>query len=133
MVKPNGDIIQDEHDATLLAKRVVLVGFARSTVVENTITVTGTGETTLLTAVTGYFLDLTALTIANTSATGVRVDVRDATAGTVKFSFWVPANDTRGIVFQIPKPQSAVSNNWTVQASASVTDLRIYAQAVKML
>lgn len=90
-----------------------------------------TAETTIITSVASTFLDLTALTISNTSATGVRVDLRDATAGSVIASLYVPPTDVRGIVFQVPLPQTSAANNWTLQSSASVTDLRVFAQFIK--
>lgn len=93
-------------------------------------TITNTNETTIVTAAASEFHDLLALTIANTSATAVRVDLRDDTAGTIILSWYLPAGDTRGAVFNDDKPllQTAAGDNWTLQASASVTDLRVFAQ-----
>lgn len=94
-----------------------------------TITLSSTTETTLLASVSARFLDITNLIIANTSATGVRVDFRSTTGGAVVFSVWVPPtttiahNDSSGIL------QATVTTNWTAQLSAAVTDVRIYAKA----
>jgi len=91
-------------------------------------TITNNSENTVITGVASEFHDLLAMTIANTSATAVRVDIRDATAGTVIFSWYLPAGDTRGAVFKKPLKQTTAGNNWTVQSSAAVTDLRVFAQ-----
>lgn len=99
----------------------------------NAITLTSTTETTLLAAGgAGIFRDLTALILTNTSATGVRVDFRDATAGAVRFSVYVPPTDTRGVSLGgVAIPQTTANNNWTAQLSAAVTDVRIYAIGVE--
>lgn len=104
----------------------------RDLITDVTVTITAsTAETTILAAVASTFLDLTAVMVSNTSATAARVDFRDTTAGTIRFSLYVPAGDVRGMVLQVPRPQAAVNTNWTAQSSASVTDLRVYMQAVQ--
>jgi hypothetical protein len=118
--------------ADILGKLVVRAEAPRERVVTNTITLSSTTETTLIAAgAAGVFRDLTMITLANTSATGVRVDIRDATAGTVRWSFWVPATQTVGAVLRVPWPQTTAANNWTAQLSAAVTDVRIAAQAIE--
>lgn len=100
---------------------------------KNAITLTSTTETTLLSAGgSGVFHDLTKLLIANTSGTDVRVDFRDATGGSVIFSVFAPAGQTVGVsAGDDPIPQTTANNNWTAQLSAAVTDVRIFAQAIK--
>lgn len=93
---------------------------------QNTTITASTSEATIVTAAASTFNDLVALVISNTSATPVRLDVRDTTGGTVLFSLEVPASDTRGFVLTGSSiPQATVNTNWTIQSSASVTDLRI--------
>jgi hypothetical protein len=46
---------------------------------------------------------LTSVSISNTSATAVEVDLRDGAAGAVKWTFPVPAN-TSGVVYSFPVP-----------------------------
>jgi len=97
---------------------------------QNTITLSSTTETTLLTAVTARFLDITTLIVANTNATTpVRVDFRSTTGGAVVFSVWVNANTTVHITDPTGILQAAVNTNWTATLSAAVTDVRIYAKA----
>jgi hypothetical protein len=118
--------------ADILGKLVVRVGASRQLIVQNTITLTTTTETTLLTAGSaGVFLDLTMLIISNTSATAVRVDIRDATAGTVRMSLYAPAGQTIGFTHPVTFTQTTAANNWTAQLSAAVTDVRIVAQAIQ--
>ncbi|MGH9970671.1 MAG: hypothetical protein ACREBG_23170, partial [Pyrinomonadaceae bacterium] len=125
-----GDLVGLMTD--ILGKQVTRAEAPRERVVQNTITLTATTETTLIAAgAAGVFRDLTAVTLANTSATGVRVDVRDATAGTVRWSFWVPATQTVGAVLRVPVTQTTAANNWTAQLSAAVTDVRIFAQSIE--
>ena len=102
---------------------------------DQTTTISGsTAETTVLTAGgAGVYHDLLTVLVANTSATAVRVDFRDTTGGSVRFSLYVPAGDTRGFAPPVaPVAQAAANTNWTAQGSASVTDLRVFVQAAKM-
>lgn len=102
----------------------------RRFVVEGAVTVTGTGETTVLVAgSTLVYHDLTLIFCSNTSATGVRMDFRDDTGGTVRFSLSLPAGDIRGVAPRIPIKQTTSGKNWTIKASASVTDVRCFIQA----
>lgn len=115
-----------------LGRQVTVLNQVRDLVTDATTTITSsTTETTILAAAASTFHDLTALVVINTSATAVRVDFRDATAGTIRFALYIPAGDTRGFVLQVPRPQTTVNNNWTAQCSASVADVRIFIQAVK--
>src|SRR3989304_2485586 len=112
-------------------RQVVTPHGDRGLITDNQITLTTTTETTLLAQVASTFLDLLSLVIANTSATGVNVKIRDTTGGTVKINIYVPANDTRGVVFQVPKNQAAVNTNWTAQLSGAVSSIEIMTPAVK--
>jgi hypothetical protein len=110
---------------------VALTNAMRDLVGSATITLSSTTtETTLVGATASVFHDLTAVTVSNTSATAARVDFRDNTGGSVIFPLYVPAGDVRGIVFQVPQPQTSVNTNWSAQSSASVADLRIFAQFI---
>ena len=87
-------------------------------------------ETTLIAAVASVFNDLLSLSVINTSATNCQVDFRDSTAGTIRFTLFVPAFDTRGVVFNVPMPQNAVNNNWTAQCGTSVSSIIITGQSI---
>lgn len=78
------------------------------------VSVTNGTETTLLAGVAGSFLDCIAIMASNASDAAVSVDVRAVTAGNVVHTIRVPANGTAGWAPQIPWPQDATGNNWTV-------------------
>jgi len=128
----NGQRVLAMYDK--FGRRVVLPVTIRDLVSSGSVTVTTTTETTLLAAGgSGVFLDLTALACTNTSATLTRVDIRDATAGTVRISMALAASGG-GFVLPlqgVPWPQTTANNNWTMQLSTAVTDVRCNIEAVK--
>jgi len=126
----DGDRVNAAFDD--IGRQVVVLNQVRDLTTHGTATISTTSETTILSAAgAGVYLDLTAITIANTSATDVRVDIRDASSGTVRLSFLAPAGQTVGAVFQVPVTQAAANNAWTAQLSSAVTDVRVFMQAVK--
>jgi hypothetical protein len=96
------------------------------------VTLTSTTETTIVAAVASIFNDLRAVVITNTSATGVRVDFRTVTAGTVVFSVWVPATTTITVNLPVVARQATVNTAWTAQLGTAVTDVRITAFAIQV-
>lgn len=118
-----------------IGRLVVVASHARELVVTANVNLTTTTETTLFAAGgAGVFLDLTQLIITNDGSNAVNVTIRDATAGTVRAVFAVgkitiPANIQAN--FTPPWPQTTANNNWTVQLSASVSTVHIFAMAVK--
>jgi hypothetical protein len=135
----NPTAVTDGQRVTLkadkLGRLVVVQGQIRELAVQNTITLTSTTETTLIAAgAAGVFHDVTGLILTNTSATGVRVDFRDTTGGTVRFSIFLAASGGGAVVMpNTPLTQTTAALNWTAQLSAAVTDVRIFAQAIKNL
>jgi len=97
------------------------------------ISLTSTTETTLIAAGgAGVFRDLVMLMMSNEAATEVRVDFRDATAGTVLFSIDLAPDGGGAIVpFRVPWPQATANGNWTAQLSAAVSTVYITALAVE--
>jgi hypothetical protein len=108
---------------------VVRQGQIRAAQSQNNVTLTTTTETTLLAAVASLFQDITELEIANTSASAVRIDLRTTTGGAVVRSFNLLAGETKQFTWKTGLLQAAVNTNWTVQASAALTDIRIGAVA----
>lgn len=93
-----------------------------------------TAETTIVTAgAAGIFNDIYGLVLANTGVTTTKVDIRDATAGTIIGTFEVPAGETRG--FMLPAgsaiPQTTAANNWTAQCASATTAMEITALYIK--
>ena len=124
----------DRTDATFddIGRQVVVLNHVRDLETHAKITLTSTTETTLLSAAgAGIFHDVTKIIITNTSATAVRVDIRDATAGTTVLEVAIAANGGAVLDFPVPLKQATANNNWTAQLSAAVTDVRVFMQAVK--
>lgn len=126
----DGQVVNEMLDK--FGRGVMLNNAFRDIIASQTTTITSsTAETTIITAIASTFADLASIMVSNTSATAVRVDFRDTTAGSVLFSIYVPAGDMRGVNLTSPWPQTSVNTNWTAQSSASVSDLRIAAQYIK--
>lgn len=120
--------------ADKLGRQVVVIGQVRDLKTDAQLTLTSSvAETTLLAAVASTFQDMYGLIIENTSATPCEVEFRDTTGGALRFSFEVPANDTRG--FMLPSSdgykQAAVNTNWTAKCITSVASIKISALFVK--
>lgn len=97
-------------------------------------TITNTNETTIVSAGSaGIFRDIFLLLVSNTSATAVNVTIRDATAGTTVFVLAVPAGQTVGYAIAACDAikQTTAANNWTAQASASVSSVIVTAAYVE--
>lgn len=133
----NPTAVTDGQRVNLIADKLgkqVVVGSIRDLKVQQTTTITNsTTETTILTAVAATFLDLYGLIITNTSATACTVTIKDATAGTTRFVYAIPANDTRQFI--VPESaahnQAVVNTSWTATCSSAVTSIVITAMAVK--
>ena len=92
------------------------------------LSLTNATETTLIAQSAGVFRDLVQLILSNESATEVRVDFRDTTAGAVAFSIDLyPDGGGAVIPFRVPWPQTTVNTNWTVQCSTGVTTVYVSA------
>lgn len=126
----DGDAVRRMMDD--LGRSVVVPYVPRDLITHNTITLSDTTETTLIAAGgANVFRDLVLLVISNTSGTKVRVDIRDDTGGTIRWSVEVAA-DGGGVVIKFPVPltQALADDNWTAQLSAGVTDVRVNAIAI---
>jgi len=126
----DGDVVNALHDK--LGKRISIPAL-REVKANQTTTITGTSETTIVTAGgSGVFADLYRLIITNTSATAVTVTIKDATAGTTRYVFAVPAAATVGFSADAGSAakQSAANNNWTATVSGSVTSIVITVETV---
>ena len=107
---------------------------ARTTRGRQVTTITGTSETTIVTAgATGVLRDVFLLLIANTSATATVVTIKDATAGTTVMTLAVPAGQTVGYVVSACDAikQTTAANNWTATLGTGVTSVFITAAYVE--
>jgi hypothetical protein len=127
----DGDAVRSMRDD--LGRTVVAPHSVRDRAVGNRITLSSTTETTLIAAGgAGVFRDLIFLVLSNESATEVRVDIRDATSGTVRLSVDLAADGGGAVIpFPVPYPQATANNNWTAQLSAAVSTVYITGMAVE--
>jgi hypothetical protein len=103
---------------------------ARTTRGRQVTTITGTSETTIVTAgSSGVFRDLFMLLLTNSSATATVVTIKDATAGTTVMTLAVPAGQTVGYTLSAcdAVKQSSSANNWTATLGTGVTSLFVSA------
>jgi len=129
----DGDVVNALHDK--LGKRISIPALREVKAIQTT-TITGTSETTIVTAGgSGVFKDLYRLVMTNSSATAVTVAIKDATAGTTRYTFAVPAGATVGFSADAGSAavQSAAANNWTAQVSSAVSSIIITAETVANL
>ncbi len=126
----DGDAVRQMHDDV---GRPVNYPFApRDLIVHNRITLTSTTETTLIALAASTFHDLVFLSLSNESATEVRVDIRDDTTGTIRFSIDLAPDGGGAIIkFPVPLTQALQGDNWTAQLSAAVSTVYITAIAIK--
>ena len=62
------------------------------------------------------YTDITSVTFTNTSGYGTEVVLSDGTNG---YYWYVPANDSRGAVFNVPLAAKTVNTAWTVSCWSS--------------
>lgn len=105
----------------------------RENLVQNTITLTTTAETTLIAAQgAGICCDLTKLILSNVSASLVSVTIRDATTGTARLLVGLAASGGGAVIdFPTPFKQTTGNNNWTATLSGNASSVYVTAQAVK--
>jgi len=102
---------------------------------KQTTTITSsTAETTIVSAEASRYHDIYGLKIANKSATGTLVTIRDDTGGTAVDFIYVPAAETRGYMLSSSDafPQTAVNKNWTAQCGTSVDSVYITVNYVSL-
>jgi len=125
-VVTNGQRINTRHDK--VGRLVVRPYQHRERVARAWVQVSNTTETTLLAAQgAGIFADLTHLSIFNSSATTVNVELRSVSGGSTTMVFTVPAGGGVVLPFPVPVPQATANSAWSVQASGSVSVLNINA------
>ena len=129
----DGDVVNALHDK--LGKRISIPALRELKAIQTT-TITGTSETTIVTAGgSGVFKDLYRLVVTNTSATATSVTIKDATAGTTCYVLALPAASTVGFSADAGSAaiQSAAANNWTATVANAVTSIVITAETVANL
>ena len=74
---------------------------------------------------------ITCVSIANTSATAVTVDLRDGTGGAVLFTFMVPAGGGIVVPFSPPLRQPTVNTALAIDGSAAATTITVSVNGFK--
>lgn len=99
---------------------------------QQTFTATTT-ETTLIAGVSGLFYDVTQLHCTNSSAIGTVFELRDATAGTLRDSWWLAPGGGFAAPINPSSPfrQSATGGNWTGKTVTSVSSAFCTIQVVQ--
>lgn len=93
----------------------------RDRVTTKRVAISTTTETELIAAGgVGVFRDLSSLIMSNESTTKVRVDIRDALAGTVRYSVELAPGTPFPITLPVPHPQAVANTAWTMKLSAAV-------------
>lgn len=102
--------------------------FAQGTITASTI------ETTVIAAVAAESHDLYQIIVTNMSTTGTETSLRDATAGTVRETLYVPALSTVGWSLPVDSavPQTAQNANWTLQCATSVSSIKYTLRYIKV-
>lgn len=120
---------------TDLAGRQVVTFTDRALVTQATGSQTSTTEATILSAGgANVFLDLTLLMITNSNTTtAAQVQIRDATAGTIRMEHMIPPNSGLVINFPVPFKQTTANNNWTIDLQAAVSTVYYTVQAIQRL
>jgi hypothetical protein len=122
MVRPMGDVF---------GRLVVLPQAPRDLVDDEILTITSSTSVQSFTKSAGStFYDIAALIIENKSSTGTEVIIYNNDGTTERCRFYVPATDTRGVVFQVPLKAAAVNVVWKAKTVTSVASVYITAQYV---
>jgi hypothetical protein len=112
-----------------LGKQVVVGAVRDMKGVQTTSITLATENTILTTGGAGVFQDLYGLVLTNSSATPVTVAIKDSTGGTTRFTFAVPAGDTRGFMLPVDSAvkQAVANNNWTATVSSAISTMLVTA------
>ncbi len=126
----DGDAVRQMHDD--LGRQVNYPFAPRDLIVHNRIALTDATETTLIALAASTFHDLVFLSFSNESSSEVRIDIRDDTGGTIRYSINLAPDGGGAIVkFPVPLTQALTGDNWTAQLSAAVSTVYITGIAIK--
>lgn len=104
-------------DGALIVRNGGAIGDRVSAVATNT---DGTSTSCIAAQASGIKVNLTDVTLCNSSSTNITVDIRDGAAGTVKWTFPVPANG--GVTHRFETPISGTAATaWCFDPSTAAT------------
>lgn len=116
----SGDVTGIQTD---VGGRIVITKSPREFVEKRRIVLSGSAETTLVTAASaGVFLDLSAITFSNNSATQKTVLIRDGSAATPIIEMTLDASAGGAhLPYPVEMPQGTAANAWTAEMDVSAT------------
>lgn len=115
-----------------LGRQVVIQDAPRDLVTQNLVSLTGTGEVTLIAAGgAGVFRDLTDLHYTNGSTTGVWCEIRQSSGGPIAHRMFLAASGGGAVPeFKKPLQQDSANQVWTAKLATAVNTVSVYACAV---
>ena len=128
----NGDRVDAYFDRN--GKMVITPHVPRNLVAQAAGTQSSTTEATMLTAGgAGVYHDVTKIVLTNSnSTTAAQVQIRDASAGTIRLELILAPNGGAVIDFgTVPMCQTTANNNWTIDLQSAVSSVYYYIQAIK--
>lgn len=126
----NGQAVRAQADK--LGRQVTIQNAVRDLCDDQRTVITSTtSATTIVSAESSIFRDLVSLLLTNISGTGTEVELLNDDGTTVRATFYVPANDMRGVVWQTPLNQTTVNHTWKLKTVTSIASLKVAAQFVK--
>lgn len=118
--------VQGSHSGQLFAGNYTIHDATRTA----TASLTNGTSTTLHSGISGRYLDLVSVTLANSSDAAATVSLKDDSA-TVR-TYTVPASNTLHVPYNPPVPQSATNSNWDADM-ADITGTTVTVNALFLL
>lgn len=126
----NAQMVREMSD--VFGRGVVIPQAPRDLVDDEILTITSSTSVTSFTKSTAStFYDITSIVIENKSSTGTEVIIYDNDGTTERVRFYVPATDTRGIVYQVPLKAASSGVVWKAKTVTSVASVYITLNYVK--
>lgn len=98
--------------------------------VSGTTSTTGTSSTQVIAAVTSKSIYIFSLSLSNSSATSVIVNLQDSSGGTTLASYELPAGGGNNVSSSIPLFKTTSGNGLFFQASSSATTIYVNASGI---
>lgn len=95
---------------------------------QSTTITASTGANTVVSAIASTFTDISSIVFTNISSTATEVTLSD---GTNTYTYYVPGNDMRGAVYQVPLPATTANTVWQATTITSVTSVIVTVQYIK--
>jgi hypothetical protein len=115
----------------VFGRQVVIPQAPRELTTDEVLTITSTtAAQSFALSTASTFYDITSLTVTNISAVGTEVQLLNNDGTTVRESFYVPPNETRGIAYPVPLKAAGAGVVWKAKTVTSVASVKIGARYV---